>query len=1060
MTTKFLLHMTFKKLALLLLVLATAIPLWAQQNSVYTEAYRSFKRGVALYEQGVLAKAKREFQYTIDMVLPLSDTEAEMLRSKAALYHAKCLVQLQLKEGETRTLDFIRSFHPDPEYQQALVDMGDYFFNARNYPKALEFYNQVPTLGTTKGQRTQMRFRQGYANFAQKEFSLAKSYFKDVAQEADSDYYNSANYYLGLCYFFEGNYAESQMALQIVENNPTYRNYIPSYLTQILFAQRKFQDVIQYAEPKINDKSLRDLKDIQQLIGQSYFELGDYKRALPYLEYYASNSTKMREEELYQLGFAQYQSGNYPKAIQTLKPLSSAETAIGQNAMFFLADCYLKSNQKANALSALGTAKRLNFDAAIKEEATFSHAKLAYELNQTRDAVADLLDIQPSSRYYSDAQRLLGEVLLNYRDYQQSLDIIADIRRKNGGNLNLQMLATYQKVAVNRGIQLLQSNDLVRARESFSRSLDNPVDLRTQAIAIYWLGEAAHRDKNYSESVSYMDRFLNLSRSFTDLPDESSVNTANYIQGYNYIKLNNYERARTFFQATVDGIARNQRSIKNDKITNQLLGDATMRLGDSYFRFNQYDSAIRYYNDAIDKKYASYDYAIYQKAIIEGLRGRKTEEIAALERLSRDFPNSEFADDALLRIGQAYQEINRLNDAIPPLQTLVSRYKGKSPLTNQALLALGLINYNLGNVDGAINYYKQIFKNNPDPNEANLSMEALEEIYVRDLNRPGDYFAFVETVPGYKLDNMKRDSVNFRAAEIRYENGDYPSAIEGYSNYIRSFPQGLYLLQAYYHRAEAYGVQKQYSLALKDYEYVVQQGPSKSYVKALEKAAIISYNFELDFNKAYRYYSDLEKVAINEEMIYEAQLGALRSAYRSGNTAAVGTLATKVANNPRATPAQVATANFYIGKQAFDNNDFINAVPALNKVIQLSDNEQTAEARYLIAFINFKQRNLDKAQQLCMEANQKSSAYPYWVANSVILLSDVLVEKNDLYNAKAVLEALLEHYNEDQELVKKAKQRLTDVTKKIDSNSILNRTPDSNKMEFQPGTVIKQNGNN
>ena len=63
---------------------------------------------------------------------------------------------------------------------------------------------------------------------------------------------------------------------------------------------------------------------------------------------------------------------------------------------------------------------------------------------------------------------------------------------------------------------------------------------------------------------------------------------------------------------------------------------------------------------------------------------------------------------------------------------------------------------------------------------------------------------------------------------------------------------------SHYHRGESYSVLRKYSEGLFDYEYVVNQGPSRYYMKALEKAAIIAYNHERDFSKAYDFYSRLE----------------------------------------------------------------------------------------------------------------------------------------------------------------------------------------------------------
>ena len=96
-------------------------------------------------------------------------------------------------------------------------------------------------------------------------------------------------------------------------------------------------------------------------------------------------------------------------------------------------------------------------------------------------------------------------------------------------------------------------------------------------------------------------------------------------------------------------------------------------------------------------------------------------------------------------------------------------------------------------------------------------------------------------------------------------------------------------------------------------------------------------------------------------------------------------------------------------------------------------------------------RDLETAQNLCINANKESSGYPYWVAKSVILLSDVLAEKGDLYNARAALEALLENYNEDQELVNIAQNKLAQINAQISRSSRLNSNPDSKTLEFDNG---------
>jgi tetratricopeptide (TPR) repeat protein len=241
---------------------------------------------------------------------------------------------------------------------------------------------------------------------------------------------------------------------------------------------------------------------------------------------------------------------------------------------------------------------------------------------------------------------------------------------------------------------------------------------------------------------------------------------------------------------------------------------------------------------------------------------------------------------------------------------------------------------------------------------------------------------------------------------------------------MNNYPNGQNALLAMYRRGDSYSVLKKYSNALQDYEKVIAKGQSRYYGKALQKAALIAYNHEKNFQKAYDLYVKWESAAENASDRFEAQEGAMQSAYRLNNTAAVSQWATKVAANTQATKEQKASANYYIGKIAFDSEDYNKALTSFNEVIKNSTNEQAAEARYLIAYIYYVQRDLDLAQQLCLNANKESSAYPYWVAKSVILLADVLAEKGDLFNAQAVLEGLIENFDDDPELVKIAKAKL------------------------------------
>lgn len=1039
-----------KKIGIVLFFAMLSCTIWAQKTTIFTEANRAFKQGIELFDKGVYGAAQQSFEKTLELLLPVNESESDLLKTQAKLYIGRCAVRQGLPDSEKIMLDFIREVAPDPASNQALIELANYYFSIKDYGKAVQFYGQVPANSLTQEELSEVKFKMGYAYFAQKQFGLAKKNFRAIAGIQDENYYYPTHYYLGLVNFYEGKYNEAIQNFKIVERDRSkkYKSVLPYYITQIYFSEGRYDDLLDYAIPKLNEGVVKNRKEINQLIGQTYFERGQYTNALPYLERYAESSSKMREEEFYQLGVVYLENKQPRKAIQYFEELTSTDSELGQNALYNIGRLYVQiGNKKAknSARNAFGAASRMQYDPIIQDEALFNYAKLSYELKYDRDAIDALRDISTESRYYSEAQNLMSQIFLDTRDYERAIATLRSLDYKTP-----ELREALQKVTYYRGVQLMNADNGEAAKEYFKSSLEDAVDPTTKALSIFWLGDIAHKNKEYNRSSQLLNQFLTLGRPL-QLPDESAIYTANYILGYNYLKQDNFTGARGYFEETLADIRRRRATSNASRVEDEIKGDATLRLGDCLFKGNNYSAALRYYNEAINNKYPGFVYALYQKAIIEGLQGRDTDKIIALERLVDQYPRSSFADDALLQIGIAYQSLGQLNRAVAPLEILVRDYGNRSDLVNQALIQLGLVKYNQRELNEAVEYYKKIFGNNPEPNEAETALRALEEIYVNDMGNPDAYLAFLKTT-GYDVDSAERDAISFRAAEAQFENGNYQRAIDQYTSYISKYPNGQQVILAHYRRGDAYSQLKLFSNALLDYEYVINRGQNRYYSKSLEKAALIAYNSEQDFRRAYNHYVKLEEIADNEQVRLVAQLGALRSAYRANLSSEILSIASKVANNPVASQEEKAQANFYLGKVAYDKKDYTRALNAFNQVIASSDNEQTAEARYLIANIYYLQRDLDRAQEIAVNANRESSSYPYWVAKSVLLLADILTEKGDLFNAQATLEALIDHYDGDANLVASAQEKLRVLNKRIEGNSRIDTSSDE--------IIFDEGGNN
>lgn len=999
----------------------------AQESFTTSQNIDPYYRGLSYFENGLFDQALASF----------SQVEASKLTAEenASLAYYSTLSEIYLfgAQAISSAVSSANNLIPSSHADHTFKAIGDYFFKNSKYRDALAYYGKIQSNHLSNDLVDQIELNQAYSLFILKDFTASLNRLNRLAAISGPHYY-TANYYQGLCHFYNGDYDRAIAPLRIAESDDLYDAYIPYYLSQIYFAQKRYEELASYAVPILDKRGLRNKPEIHQLLGQGLFEQKKYSEALPYLEYYASEKASLKEEEFYQLGFTQYQTGHWEKAITSFKELANLHSLIGQNALFYLADCYLKTGDKLSAKSALALVKRQSYDLEITEEATFNYGKLSYELNDPNEALIALQTIQKDSPFYEESMKLIGVILLNTKNYQKAIEVLQGIPNKNES-----LLQSFHQVLVFRALQVLQGGDRSNALQLFKDALKYPGTAVTQALAYFWLGDIAYQNNRYEESLQYFNQFLKLySKVENELPNGVHEVTARYAIGFNQLKLEKYDTAIKEFQVAINLIKSRIIEQYGNLTKNEILGDVLIKTGDAYFKKIQYADAVKYYDQAITLKRGDFVYAIYQKAIIEGLRGRNNEKIKALQTLVQNYPNTPYVPDALYGLGAILQESGQLQEAIAPLRTLVFEYKGKTNLTNDGLLRLGLISYNLGQIEASIAYYKEVFNNNPEPEEIAQVLNSLEEIYVYDLGQANEYVKLIENLPGYSIDDYKRDSINFRTAEIRYENADYKGAIIGFTNYVNNFPQGTFALKAHFIKAESHSLLKEFDQALSSYDQVVSRGPSAYYQIALKKAALIAYNHAQDFSKALRYYQSLETLATGSEALFEAQLGAMQSAYRSSDIPAARQYAEKVINHPSAKMTQKNTASFYLGKITYDEGAFSESLNYWNELIANSDNEQTAEARYLKASIYFQSKQYDKAKELCINANKESSAYPFWVAKSVILLSDIFAVQGDLYNSRAALEALLENYTGNEQLIRTAREKLVQINAQIENGSRLN----------------------
>ena len=1024
----------------LLLMLCLVSSLSAQQTVLYRNAESDFTNLVKEYDQGLYGRCVRSAHRYEELY---KEPEFEQFVVETELYKLKSGLRMKSPAIINEVLAFSNQQKPGTVSQQAIMLVGEDAYSRNQYEEAIKYFTQVDGSMLPEDERSELNFKLGYVLFVRKEFDQAAALFNETRGIRDK-YYYPCNYYYGMTQYFKNNYSEAIRSFELVSPSAVYKNYIPYYITQIYFSQKEYQKVIGYGNQAINNPSVLNKTEIRQLIGQAYFETGDYAAAIPHLEYVEKESAKLRTDDFYQLGIAYYHTGNFSAAIPVLTQIRNESGVKAHYANYYLGQCYLKTGDKTSARNSLMKASQMTDVPSLASEATLHYGRLSAEAGDDVEAIRVLQTIAPASPEYNDAQNTMASILTNTSDYTLAIQQLEAIK-----TLTPALKGAYQKVCLYKAEQLIQEGKSADAVVLLDKSLKQPVDKGIEARAYFWKGELAHLNGNFNESIKWYNQYFAAASASSSLPAQQSIPVAQYNQGYNYLRNSNFTEAQKLFDESVAGLAKmSAEPGQVSLIKSQVYPDAILRAGDCSFKKNQYDKANQYYDQSIQADYPGSDYAEYQKAIIKGLQKQPLEKIRLLEALVKNTPDSKWADDALFQAGNTYQDENQIPKAIQSYERLVNQYKEKSNLLLPALLRLGLLNYNSGQFDASLKYYKSVFQYNPDPETSREAMAGIQEIYVNEMDKPDAYFEFASTMPGYSVSGSDKDSILYSVAENHYAQAEYAKAVESFQKYISEQPKGLYTLKAKYLKAESLSLLKRYEDALVAYETVIDQGQSTYYAPSLFKAALIAYNQTQDMSRAYKHYLAYIPLADSEEKSYEATLGALRCAYKLNQASDVYAMSAKVIAHPRATDDIRALAHYYSATTALNENKLDTALAGFNAIIRINSADMAAESRYQIASIYNKKGESELAGKLAEESARANVGYPFWVAKSLLLLSDIQFKAGDLLNARAIVEAIIENFHGDEVIMKEATEKL-DMIKQEEENQSRIKPEGGDTLELQ-----------
>lgn len=973
----------------------------SQNTIAYNGHDAAYRNGLAFLEQKNYASARQEFQHYLTAhrdLLAANDFNAV----NAEYYVAMSALYLNEPDAEVLAERFVNNHSEHPKANQIYADLGTYYFNQREYAKAIPYLQKSST--------EEARYKLGLAHYQTNDFDAALLAFDRIKMSSNPAYAYPASYYAGVIRFKKEAYASAVTDFRRVENASAYQNEVPGWIAHALHRQGQYDQLLAYTEPLLRQpRSGKRLDELALLTADVYFQRGNYEKAAAYYKQNASlKSGRLPAAAAYRYGYSLFKLGDFNGAINNLKGLAAGKDTLSQYASYYLGIAYLNTENPTAALSALDQARRLNFNAGVREEAAFTHAKVQYELGNGAEAVRELDEFIRSyarSAYLNEAKELKGDALLISNNYAA---IVAYLESEPA--LTPRQKAQYQQAAYNLATSAYNAEQYPQAVTHFDKALQYPTDPDLALASRFWKAESFSAGQQYASAIPIYNQLL-ASNATSQLVPTYKLKSR-YALGYAYYNTKEYDKAMTSFRAYAD-LARSSPDKKDFE-------DAMIRLADTYFVGKNYDEAIKYYDQVIANGKTDRDYALYYKGLALEYTDRHQEAKATFERLTTQFPTSRYADDALFQSGVVEQNTLNYQAALRQFTRLIQE-KPKSTLVPAAHVQRAIAYTNLKQYDPAIADYKIVLSTYANSKSAEAALLGIQDV-LNTAGRPEEFSVILKEYERRNPGDQSLEKINYEAAKNLYFNEKYTQAVQALNEFAQRYPNSSFIPEAKYYLADSYFRTNDRANALRFYNQVIAENKTPFVARSAYRAAEIELGTQ-NYPRAIRNYQTLIAFAASKKDVINAWLGLMQAYHGAAQYDSSTVYAREVLNGGSVLVGAANQAQLYLGKNAMAQGDVPRAMTEFEKSAALAKDAYGAEAKYHVALLLYRDKKCKESRDKIINELREQFSEQRWIDQGFLLLSDVYLCLNESFQARATLNSIIEGA-ENQEIVAEAKRKL------------------------------------
>ncbi len=965
---------------------ATALCAAAQINSPEPKGF--FARGKAMYNDQNFVGTIHQLRHAAES-RDLTDAEREQLEYCEAM----SAFNLGDENAEEMLRSWLKNWPESTRRTDVLMSVGDCVFE-RNYAEALQIYKSVDAEALpTQDRKYDLYYRTGYCYMKLADYDEALAEFNKLS--GSKTYADAAQFYKGYIAYARGDYRQAKQIFANVNKSTQPGCMADYYLSQIYYVEGDYDRALSTAKNVLrrNDIETEFTAEANRVAGESLYQLGNSSDAIPYLRKYVSATETPMLSSLYILGLSEYNNGDYRDAVNTLRPVTDDDSSMGQNAYVYLGQALMKLGDTDGAIMAFDRALKMNYDDSARETAFYNYAVAKYAggnvpFGSSVNTFEEFVQRYPNSKYADDVRQYIISGYLTDNNYEAAL---ASINRTK--NPSSAILAAKQQVLYTLGSRNLASGNAEQAvtqlTEAKKLSSYNSNVARETHLS---LGEALYRTGDYTNAASELNTYVASSGA-----DANNRAVAQYDLGYTNMALKKWSSAATNFKSVINAPG---------NLGTDVQADAWTRLGDCYYYQKDWSQASTAYDKAYALQPSSGDYALFQKAMMQGYAGNFSGKLSGLESLEKEFPTSSLLPDAMLEMTEAQLRTGNTNGAVTTYKRLISNYPNTTQ-GRQAYLQLALTYEDAGRRSDAISTYREIITNYPTSDEAAQAAETLKRMAAAD-GTLDEHIAFLNKIDNApKIDANEAEKLAYNAGEQAYLDNNATTRLE---EYVKKYPNGKYAVQAYAYLMEAADnaddTTKSYNYAC----HIIENWPDNSAaVDAYAIKAEVEYSRGMG-EEALKSWKELERRASTPADVNEARMGIMRVARDLGRADELLTAADAVLSSSTLGSEDKTEASFSRGMAQQLKGNTSAAISTWTPLASLTDDLYGAKSAVYLAQALLDKGNTSEAAKVAETFINSGTPHTYWLGRGFIVLSDVYRKQGKTYEANEYLKALKENY--------------------------------------------------